>query len=75
MSSRLSQLALNQPATLVGLDGARAFRRRLLELGLTPGVSVSVVSVAPLGDPLQIAVRGCHLSLRRSEAAQIRVAL
>lgn len=55
------------------IDGERSFRRRLLELGLVPGTRVTFVGVAPLGDPLQLSVRGCQLSIRRSEALQIRV--
>ena len=45
-----------------------------MEMGLVPGTKVSVISVAPLGDPLQIEVRRCRWSIRRGEAAQIRVA-
>ncbi|MBP8809598.1 MAG: ferrous iron transport protein A [Kofleriaceae bacterium] len=55
------------------VDGERGFRRRLLELGLCPGTTVRVTNVAPLGDPLEIEVRGGRLSIRRDEAAQIRV--
>jgi Fe2+ transport system protein FeoA len=56
-----------------GVDGARAFRRRLLEMGLVPGTPVRVVTIAPLGDPLQIEVRGGQWSIRRAEAAQIAI--
>lgn len=55
------------------VDGERSFRRRLLELGLVPGTRVTFLGVAPLGDPLQLSVRGCQLSIRRSEALHIRV--
>jgi ferrous iron transport protein A len=53
--------------------GAPAFRRRLLEMGLVPGTPVRVVTIAPLGDPLRIEVRGGQWSIRRNEAAQIEV--
>lgn len=53
--------------------GSRAFRRRLLEMGLVPGTAVRVVTVAPLGDPLRIEIRGGEWSIRRAEAAQIAV--
>ena len=56
------------------VSGPRAFRRRLLEMGLVPGVQVRLVAIAPLGDPLQIEVRGGQWSIRRAEAAQIEVA-
>ena len=73
MAEPLSKVPLNTPATLVAVGGARGFRRRLLELGLTPGVAIQVLNVAPLGDPMEILVRGCHLSLRRAEADVIQV--
>lgn len=71
--SSLADLPLGRTATVRGVEGPRAFRRRLLEMGLVPGVTVRVVSVAPLGDPLQIEVRGGQWSLRRTEAAQIAI--
>ena len=71
--SSLADVALGQSATVREVDGTRAFRRRLLEMGLVPGVAVRVVTVAPLGDPIQIEVRGGQWSIRRVEAAQIAV--
>jgi Fe2+ transport system protein FeoA len=53
--------------------GERAFRRRLLELGLVPGTPVEVKRVAPMGDPFEILVRGCSLSIRRAEARSVSV--
>jgi Fe2+ transport system protein FeoA len=64
---------LGRTATVREVSGPRAFRRRLLEMGLVPGTQVRVVTVAPLGDPLQIEVRGGQWSIRRAEAAQIEV--
>lgn len=69
----LADVALGQSATVREVAGARTFRRRLLEMGLVPGVTVRVVTVAPLGDPIQIEVRGGQWSIRRGEAAQIAV--
>ena len=69
----LADVALGQAATVREVTGPRAFRRRLLEMGLVPGVRVRVVTVAPLGDPIQIEVRGGQWSIRRREAAQIAV--
>lgn len=71
--STLADLPLGHGATVRDVEGARAFRRRLLEMGLVPGVNVKIVTIAPLGDPLRIEVRGGQWSIRRSEAAQIRV--
>jgi ferrous iron transport protein A len=50
-----------------------AYRRKLLSMGLTPGVEVAVTRVAPLGDPVEIRVRGFSLSVRRDEAAVLSV--
>ena len=55
------------------VGGARAFRRRLMELGLIPGTTVEVVRVAPLGDPLELSARGCNLSIRRADARMVDV--
>ncbi len=54
--------------------GTGPLRQRLLDMGLTKGVSVTVQKVAPLGDPLEICVRGYQLSLRKAEAACILLA-
>jgi ferrous iron transport protein A len=58
---------------VLAIAGGRSFRRRLLELGLVPGTVVEVRNVAPLGDPLELRVRGCRLSIRRAEADGISV--
>ena len=69
----LAETPLDRSVTVRGVDGPRAFRRRLLEMGLVPGVAVRIVTVAPLGDPLRIEIRGGQWSIRRAEAAQIDV--
>ena len=69
----LAETALGRAVTVRTVEGARAFRRRLLEMGLVPGTQVRIVTVAPLGDPLRIEVRGGQWSIRRAEAAQIQV--
>jgi Fe2+ transport system protein FeoA len=73
MTTSLAEIPLGKTATITSVDGPRAFRRRLLEMGLVPGVEVRVVTIAPLGDPLRIEVRGGQWSIRRAEAAQILV--
>jgi ferrous iron transport protein A len=73
MPKSLAEIPLGGSARVASVDGPRAFRRRLLEMGLVPGVEVKVVTRAPLGDPLQIEVRGGQWSIRRDEAAQIAV--
>src|SRR5215475_10872715 len=73
MSKSLADIPLGRAARIISVDGPRAFRRRLLEMGLVPGVEVRVVTIAPLGDPLRIEIRGGQWSIRRAEAAQIRI--
>lgn len=55
------------------VSGERSVRRRLMELGLVPGTPISVVNTAPLGDPLELQVRGGRLSIRRVEASNIEL--
>lgn len=70
---RIADASLGQLMTVRTVGGERAFRRRIMELGLVPGTPVQLVGVAPLGDPLELRVRGCRLSIRRSEAAAVHV--
>jgi ferrous iron transport protein A len=69
----LSELGVGRTATVAAVDGDGAVVVRLLEMGFVPGTPVHLVKVAPLGDPLQFRVRGYHISLRRAEAARIRI--
>ena len=69
----LGQLAIGQQARIVRVGGEKAARRRLLDMGLVNGETVVVARVAPLGDPIEVLVKGYHLSLRRHEAHQILV--
>lgn len=69
----LAALPLHAPGVVRTVGGNRSFRRRLMELGLVPGTPVVVVNVAPLGDPIELRVRECRLSIRRAEAEAISV--
>jgi len=71
----LSSLAAGTQATVVRIDVPTAQRGRLLEMGLLVGTTVELVRFAPLGDPVEIKIRGYHLSLRKHEAEQIQVRL
>jgi ferrous iron transport protein A len=73
VSLRLATLPLATPCTIHRVDGPRAVRRRLLELGLVPGTRISVIGVSPLGDPLELEVRGGRLSVRKKDALNIEV--
>ncbi|MCU0490155.1 MAG: ferrous iron transport protein A [Chloroflexaceae bacterium] len=72
-SITLDQLHKDGKARLVRVGGAGATRRRLLAMGLVPGTTVELVAVAPLGDPLELLVKGYRLSLRKHEAQEITV--
>jgi ferrous iron transport protein A len=69
----LDQLALGTKAVVVRVGGAGELRRRLMDMGITRGVEIEVLKVAPLGDPIEYQVRGYHLSLRKSEAQLIEI--
>ena len=69
----LSALATGRTATVVAVAGSGALRRRLLEMGLTPGAAVMLRKRAPLGDPLELSLRGYELSLRTADAQYIEV--
>jgi len=71
--TRLSDIPAGTTASLLDLGGERTFRRRLMELGLLPGTPVRMVRRVDIGDLLQLEVRGCQLSLRRSDARQLMV--
>ena len=70
----MAELQTGDLAEITGYTlGNAAYRAKLLALGLTNGVQLKIVNVAPLGDPFEIAVRGYHLSLRRDEVGVIKV--
>jgi len=69
----LGDMAIGETATVTHVGGERSFRRRMMELGLLPGTRVEVVRVAPLGDPIELRLRGCSLSIRKTESACIAV--
>ena len=69
----LAQTRIGQVVTVEHVAGEGSFRRRLMELGLVPGTRVELIGVAPLGDPLELLVRGGSLSIRRAEAEGVSV--
>ncbi len=71
--SRLSELKVGQGGRVVKIEARGPLRRRILEMGVTLGTEVIVSGMAPLGDPIEIEVKGYHLSLRKEEAACILV--
>ena len=69
----LKEVKVGQSATVVKLTGTGALKRRIMDMGLTKGTQVYVKKVAPLGDPIELTVRGYELSVRRDEAANVEV--
>jgi ferrous iron transport protein A len=69
----LKDVPVGATVTAIGVSGTGAIRRRIMDMGITKGVSIHVRKVAPLGDPMELIVRGYSLSLRRSDAEMISV--
>lgn len=71
--STLKEVKVGQSCTVAKLTGTGAVKRRIMDMGLTKGTEVHVKKVAPLGDPIELTVRGYELSIRKDEAASIQV--
>ncbi|HKM05183.1 MAG TPA: FeoA family protein [Lachnospiraceae bacterium] len=69
----LKELKPGQEGVVVSIGEKGATRRRIMDMGVTPGAVVKVIKVAPLGDPIEINIRGYELSLRKDEAGQINI--
>lgn len=69
----LKEVAIGSSAKVVKLHGEGAVKRRIMDMGITKGVEVYVRKVAPLGDPIEVTVRGYELSIRKDDAAMIEV--
>lgn len=69
----LRDVAVGETATVVKLHGEGAIKRRIMDMGITKGVDVRVRKVAPLGDPVEVTVRGYELSIRKDDAQTIEV--
>ena len=73
MSLNLKEVKVGQTVTVVKLHGEGAIKRRIMDMGITKGTEVYVRKVAPLGDPVEITVRGYELSIRKADAEMIEV--
>ena len=69
----LKQAKVGDTVRVVKLHGEGAVKRRIMDMGLTKGVDVHIRKVAPLGDPIEVTVRGYELSLRKADAEMIEV--
>ena len=73
MLKRLDEFKIGETGLIKRVEGEGRLRRRLLDMGVTPGASLTFKKVAPLGDPVEITLRGYELSLRKDEAANVVV--
>lgn len=69
----LTELPIGRDGRVTAVHGTGRIARRLMEMGVVPGVSVQVIKMAPFGDPIEVRVRGYNLAMRRSEADAIEV--
>ena len=69
----LKETKTGQTVTVVKLNGEGAVKRRIMDMGITKGVEIYVRKVAPLGDPVEITVRGYELSVRKADAEMVEV--
>ncbi len=71
----LADVKMGQSGRVLEVEGTDDVAIRLLEMGLTPGVEFQLLGIAPLGDPIEIEIRGYRLSLRKSEAKRVTIEL
>lgn len=69
----LRNIGINKPVKVIELQAEGTLRRRLMDMGITKGVQVVIKKVAPLGDPIEISLRGYELSIRKADAEKIIV--
>ena len=75
MTTNLKEVKIGSTCKVVKLHGEGAVKRRIMDMGITKGVEVYVRKVAPLGDPIEVTVRGYELSIRKADAEMIEVTL
>ncbi len=71
----LKDIHAGESCVAAAVTGSRALRHRLLSMGITPGVKITVKKTAPFGDPMEIWLRGYSLTLRKAEAAAVKIAV
>ena len=73
MAKTMDQLTIGQSAAIDYINAPKQLKRRLMDMGFTKGVNVNVVKMAPLGDPMEVELRGYNLCLRKAEAKVIEL--
>jgi ferrous iron transport protein A len=69
----LRQAKIGKTVNVVKVHGEGALRRRIMDMGITKGVEIKIRKVAPLGDPIEVTVRGYELSLRKADAEMVEI--
>ena len=69
----LKDAAIGENVKVIKVDGEGAVRRRIMDMGITKGIQIHITKVAPLGDPIEVTVRGYELSLRKADAQMILI--
>ncbi len=69
----MKEVKIGETVKVVKLNGAGAVKRRIMDMGITKGAEITLIKVAPLGDPMEVTVRGYQLSLRKADAEMIEV--
>lgn len=75
MKTKLDNLKIGEQGIVTMVDGTGKIRRRLFDMGITPGAKITLKKKAPLGDPIEITLRGYELTLRKSEANLVTIEL
>ena len=75
MKKLLSEFSIGESGKIIAVNGEGRVRRRLFDMGVTPGAQLTMRKRAPLGDPIEITIRGYELTLRKTEAACVEVEL
>ena len=70
---KLNEVEVGSTVTVKKIEGDGAYKRRIMDMGITKGVDVYVRKVAPLGDPIEVTVRGYELSVRKADAEMIQI--
>ena len=70
---QLSQASIGETVPVSKIDGEKGLKRRIMDMGITKGVEVYIRKVAPLGDPMEVKVRGYELSIRKADAEKIEI--
>lgn len=69
----MKDVQVGDTITVAKIHGSGALRRRIMDMGITRGTKIEIVKVAPLGDPMELSLRGYHMSLRRNDADVVEV--